>query len=450
MKHALLHRVDVALSRWLPEQRLFIKSDTTTRFVRLTPLTLATALGVALLAGAWVLGATAFVVADKLAPAGGAATSEITQALNAERLDTLASERDQRAAEARAAQDRFTLALQEVSRMQSALLASEKRRHELEAGLAALQTTLARMTAERDAARSEAMALSARMEGDATAASLAQATTRQGLEDTRGALRVLADALDSTASARSRAEAEADAALQLAEALAYERQLTAERNEHIFTRVEEALSIAVAPMEKVFRSVGLSADDLIAQVRDGYAPATAGLTPVALSTKGAEPDADMLRAQAILAQIDQFGLYRAAAEKTPLAHPVRGAYRFTSPFGTRRDPITGARRQHEGVDFAGPTGTAIHATADGVVTEAGWASGYGRTILIRHAFGLETRYAHLSRIRVKKGDRVSRGERIGDMGNSGRSTGPHLHYEVRVGGDTVNPMTFIKAGRDVF
>ena len=88
--------------------------------------------------------------------------------------------------------------------------------------------------------------------------------------------------------------------------------------------------------------------------------------------------------------------------------------------------------------------------ADGVVIHADWQSGYGRLVKIQHEFGIETRYAHMSRIAVKKGQRVSRGERIGDMGNSGRSTGPHLHYEVRVGGKAVNPMTYIKAGRDVF
>jgi murein DD-endopeptidase MepM/ murein hydrolase activator NlpD len=84
------------------------------------------------------------------------------------------------------------------------------------------------------------------------------------------------------------------------------------------------------------------------------------------------------------------------------------------------------------------------------VTHAGWSSGYGNLVKIQHEFGIETRYAHQSKIRVKVGQRVSRGERIGDMGNTGRSTGTHLHYEVRIGGNPVNPMTYIKAARDVF
>lgn len=85
-----------------------------------------------------------------------------------------------------------------------------------------------------------------------------------------------------------------------------------------------------------------------------------------------------------------------------------------------------------------------------MIIHAGWSSGYGRLIKIQHAFGIETRYAHLSKIRVKVGQRVSRGDRIGDMGNTGRSTGTHLHYEVRVGGKPQNPMTYIKAANDVF
>ena len=100
--------------------------------------------------------------------------------------------------------------------------------------------------------------------------------------------------------------------------------------------------------------------------------------------------------------------------------------------------------------MAGAYGTPIYATADGVVTHAGWDSGYGRQVTIRHDFGVSTLYGHLSDIDVSVGQRVSRGDHIGDMGNSGRSTGTHLHYEVHLNGRPVNPMTFIKAGKNVF
>jgi murein DD-endopeptidase MepM/ murein hydrolase activator NlpD len=104
---------------------------------------------------------------------------------------------------------------------------------------------------------------------------------------------------------------------------------------------------------------------------------------------------------------------------------------------------------HNGTDFASSRGTPIYATGEGMVTFAGWQSGYGRVIKIRHAFGFETVYAHLNKTRINVGDRVAQGDRIGDMGNTGRSTGVHLHYEVRVGGKPVNPLKYIEAARNV-
>jgi murein DD-endopeptidase MepM/ murein hydrolase activator NlpD len=104
---------------------------------------------------------------------------------------------------------------------------------------------------------------------------------------------------------------------------------------------------------------------------------------------------------------------------------------------------------HEGIDLAGPIGTPVYSTAEGTVIFAGWSSGYGRLIKIQHENGIETRFGHLNAIRVEVGQRVSRGDRIGDMGNSGRSTGPHLHYEIRVNGEPLDPMIYIGAGEDV-
>jgi len=139
-----------------------------------------------------------------------------------------------------------------------------------------------------------------------------------------------------------------------------------------------------------------------------------------------------------------------AAFKVPLGLPLKTSFRLTSGFGSRNDPINGRYKMHEGQDLAGDYGDPAYSTAEGTVTYAGWENGYGRLVKIRHAFGIETRYGHLSAINVTVGQKVSRGEKIGDMGNSGRSTGTHLHYEVRLSGTAVNPMTFIRAARDVF
>jgi murein DD-endopeptidase MepM/ murein hydrolase activator NlpD len=129
----------------------------------------------------------------------------------------------------------------------------------------------------------------------------------------------------------------------------------------------------------------------------------------------------------------------------PSDKPVRTAA-FTSGYGVRSDPFRGAAAMHAGIDLAGPSGTPIYATADGTITEAGWNSGgYGRLIKIDHGRGIETRYAHLSSIGVAPGQRVTRGQVIGRMGSTGRSTGSHLHYEVRIDGRAVNPIPFMKS-----
>jgi murein DD-endopeptidase MepM/ murein hydrolase activator NlpD len=119
---------------------------------------------------------------------------------------------------------------------------------------------------------------------------------------------------------------------------------------------------------------------------------------------------------------------------------------FTSNFGIRSDPFRGTAAMHAGVDIPGPTGTPIYATADGVVSHAGRQGGYGNLVEINHGKGIATRYGHLSKILVADNTRVKRGQLIALMGSTGRSTGPHLHYEVRIDNHAVNPVPFLTTG----
>ena len=127
----------------------------------------------------------------------------------------------------------------------------------------------------------------------------------------------------------------------------------------------------------------------------------------------------------------------------PAIQPVanKDLKRTASGYG-RIDPIYGATRFHEGMDFAANPGTEVYATGDGTVIEVGWQTGYGNTIVIDHGFGYVTRYAHLQAFRTQRGKKVVRGEVIGEVGNTGKSTGPHLHYEVHVKGQVVNPVNY--------
>jgi murein DD-endopeptidase MepM/ murein hydrolase activator NlpD len=124
--------------------------------------------------------------------------------------------------------------------------------------------------------------------------------------------------------------------------------------------------------------------------------------------------------------------------------PVDG--RITCPYGFRRDPFSGEGAYHTGMDMSAPPGTAVSAAADGTVEQAGWSSGYGQLVVIDHGNGYETYYGHLSRVDVIEGQSIRQGEKVGAVGSSGRSTGPHLHYEVRVGGVPINPYRFLSGG----
>lgn len=132
----------------------------------------------------------------------------------------------------------------------------------------------------------------------------------------------------------------------------------------------------------------------------------------------------------------------------PALKPVRN-FAFTSNFGVRYDPFNGGAAMHSGVDLAGPVGEPIYATADGVVGKAAWWGGYGNMIDISHGRGIETRYGHLSKILVKEGQKVKRGDLIALMGSTGRSTGSHLHYEVRIDGRAVNPVPFLQSAEQL-
>lgn len=130
------------------------------------------------------------------------------------------------------------------------------------------------------------------------------------------------------------------------------------------------------------------------------------------------------------------------AISVPSRMPLEGA-RLTSEYGMRTHPVLGGRRKHKGIDLAAPTGTPVYATADGMVGRAEWFSSYGLFVEIDHGAGLDTRYAHMSRLAVAEGEWVKKGDIIGYVGSTGRSTGPHLHYEVRIAGVAVNPIPYM-------
>ena len=442
LRSRLAIKVHAILEQYFPERRVFLKSDTDTRFIRLRPGTQIVAFAGSAMLVAWAIVATAIILMDSIGSGNFREQAKRDQRTYQARLNDLSAQRDSRAEDALAAQNRFNAALAQISSMQSELLTSEIRRHELSTGIEVIQSTLRDTMKDRQAARSQLAELEGSLEEGGTGViRTASASTPVDF---------LAKALARTAAERDQVIADAQDALLQADEMAQRIELMKDQNDAIFRQLEEAMSVSVAPLDKMFRNAGMPTDRILETVRRGYSGQGGPMTPLSFTTRGEAASPDTLRANRLLNQMDRLNLYRIAAQKAPFANPVKDTFRFTSQFGFRRDPKTGGRRMHSGVDFAAGSGTPLYATADGVVVHSGWQSAYGRLVKIQHEFGIETRYAHMSKLRVKVGQRVSRGQRIGDMGASGRVTGVHLHYEVRVGGKAVNPMIYIKAANDVF
>ncbi|HUD93783.1 M23 family metallopeptidase [Sphingobium sp.] len=189
----------------------------------------------------------------------------------------------------------------------------------------------------------------------------------------------------------------------------------------------------------------------------GIAGALCAAAPAQASTDDDDPYGDVPAAASqtgktdlafsdLFASLQRLDGQPKASAYIPSGRPV-AKLSLTSNFGVRSDPFNGGARMHKGIDIPGPMGTPIYATADGVVSRAGWASGYGNLVQITHGSGMETRYGHMSKLLVAANSYVKRGQLIGLMGSTGRSTGSHLHYEVRVDGAAINPIPFV-AGPD--
>lgn len=193
--------------------------------------------------------------------------------------------------------------------------------------------------------------------------------------------------------------------------------------------------------EAAIRQFGLNPEVLARQARN----AQGGLFEPFFGKEKDVRDPRFLNLAAALGRMD--AMERALAA-IPTAMPA-ASMMMSSGFGYRTDPFTGSGAMHAGLDFMGPVGTPIRAAAEGKVVFAGFNGGYGNTIEIRHANGLVTRYAHLSGLNVRRGQMVERAVQIGRMGSTGRSTGSHLHFEVRLNGQAINPRKFLEANPDV-
>ena len=205
---------------------------------------------------------------------------------------------------------------------------------------------------------------------------------------------------------------------------------------------QDGMESRVRRMRGVINDLGLDMAQLESAVPRGAAMG-GPFIPVKLSPDASPFDRQLTRINITRSQMDRLNRTLALV---PYRKPVIGEVEFTSGFGVRSDPFLGRPAMHTGLDFRASMGDPVRSTANGKVVSAGWSGGYGRMIEIDHGNGLSTRYGHLSEIGVKIGDVIKIGQVIGEVGSTGRSTGPHLHYETRIDGEAVDPQKFLRAG----
>lgn len=213
----------------------------------------------------------------------------------------------------------------------------------------------------------------------------------------------------------------------------------------LLTRLDNRTRRNIDEIERVIVMTGLNPKDLLARMNDNGKGGPAIAVPASVGAT----DAYATRVIRLTKRLKRWERLQAILRSMPLIAPL-DHYRKSSGFGKRRDPISGRWSSHNGLDFAYHRNSPVLSTAAGTVTFAGWRGGYGWMIEIDHGMGIRTRYAHLKKILVEKGQKLAFRDKIGLLGSSGRSSGPHVHYEVVVDGRPRNPMKFITAGKYVF
>ena len=222
-----------------------------------------------------------------------------------------------------------------------------------------------------------------------------------------------------------------------------------EAQSELLERLADSTNSEVDRLTKILASTGIKVNEMM-QKAAGVAIAQGG--PFEPASKNGSISEDEAFDQALINanyRLDRLETLQKLTRSLPLASPL-DYYYVSSRYGRRKDPINGKSAMHRGVDFGAKHRAIVYATAPGKVTYAGWKGRFGRLVTIDHGNGLITRYGHLRRIYVKLGQKIGYRARIGQMGSSGRSTGMHLHYEIQVNGRSIDPLRFMKAGKNVF
>jgi len=468
MAGTFAERVWTWLHETFPERQLYIRSDGRVQFFTLSPIFQAMLAGLTLIFLGWVAFATVNVIfKDRIIAAKDHRTQQL-QAAYESRIADLQISYDEVNTALVTAEDRFKFAADELQAKQNTIIGVLNRKQQVDA-------TLYKQNDIADAANADKPGVGDGVVDVATPPSALQNSagtsditvdpkpvkpqprgakpTHASLLDFRGAVGRLAGALFGR-------PAPQDIAPEVIARHPVLRQLAAqtERVKRLGTsqtmlmaRTQNEVEQGVKDIRTVLKRTGINPDQFaqrVASTQGGVGGPEIPLSSVRLEGISDQAFQDAyLKTSAVLEQMNEL---LTGMKHVPLTTPVSGpSFERTSGFGARVDPFTGRYAFHPGVDFAGPTGAVVHATAPGTVVWADVRGSYGKMVEVNHGYGIHTRYAHLSSILVHVGAKVGEGAPVGKLGSTGRSTGPHVHYEIWYDDVVRNPRNFIEAGRHV-
>ena len=420
-------------SNYFPNRQLLLKTGSDTKFISLSSSTQAIIIFAVFIFVGWSLFSSLIFTFKALNLGAKEEYFDRSNVNYEDRIEQISDEKYSYFQRVKDAEAKLREALEAIEDFQVEITKAQIREEELQSGILILQE-LIKQTKNNNFAG---------LEEQKNRLNNVAGLQQENTINTLPRISILLSLLEETVKERDDIKAKLVKALKKVDQLSYEADLSQQNNEQIFRQIEEALVISVKPLEKMFKSVGLDLNSLLNVIRNTYSGYGGPNLPISKLPIDSLTNNEKLAAK-MVDQILELGAWRIAVQKIPFAHPLNETFQYTSGFGPRWGTM------HYGTDMAAKHGSAILATADGVINFAGWEKGYGKLIKIKHDFGYETRYAHLSKINVSVGQRISQGDRIGKMGNTGRSTGTHLHYEIRRNGKPINPMKYIRARQNVF
>lgn len=448
MPFGLIAWLKALYARVFPEREIYVRSEGTVRYLTLTPGLQfgATLAAISLLV--WATFATvSSYVSDTEVASRDQALIEVKEAYTA-RVVKLQQRYKRLEAELEDSERRFDEVMRRLSGKHGQLENQAGVEVALQGRLEASRRRLQEVTEQRDDALTKLEEL--RYRGLEMERGLAEA--RRLAEQRRASLDEFVQTLDETTTERDDARLKAQELATEVASLESNVEDIRRHQAQVMAQLEEATRTSIGELERILKKTGVNVDALVQEIERSYRGEGGPFVPIAFRIPEAAEGFPLNDASVsgALADLQYVNSLRILAEKVPLARPLKDPYRVTSGFGKRRHPVTGRWSMHNGYDMAAPKGTAVYTTLEGRVTFAGVQRGYGKVVRIQHSLGFETRYPHLSAIHVKTGDRVERGALVGEVGSTGRSTGNHLHYEIRLNKRPYNPRKFIEAGDNVF